>query len=66
MQPDVRLVTRDGHTAGWVEQGVADAKQRVAIYEQAFLVAGGTDYPILHDTPEQAARTVMKAYLQQL
>ncbi len=66
VQPDVWLVTGEGHTVGWVERGVADPKQWVAIYEQAFLVTGGTDYPILHDTPEEAARTVMKAYLQQV
>ncbi|WP_371484890.1 hypothetical protein [Kitasatospora sp. NBC_00315] len=66
VQPDVWLVTGEGHTVGWVERGVVDPTLWVAIYEQAFLVTGGTDYPILHDTPEQAAHTVMKAYLQQV
>ncbi len=66
VQPDVWLVTGEGHTVGWAERGVADPKQWVAVYERCFLVAGGTDYPILHDTPEEAALTVMKAYLAQV
>ncbi|MFI6448047.1 hypothetical protein [Kitasatospora sp. NPDC050543] len=35
-------------------------------HDRPYLLAvaeGGTQYPILHDTPEQAAHTVIKAYL---
>ena len=51
---------------GWAERGVVGLKQWVAVYEQCFLVAGGSDYPILYDTPELAARTAMKAHLAQV
>ncbi len=66
VQPGVWLVPGEGHTVGWVERGVAGNKEWVAIYEQSFLGDRATQEPVLHDTPEQAARTVMKAYLAQV
>ncbi|MGW2539966.1 hypothetical protein ACWC5I_03625 [Kitasatospora sp. NPDC001574] len=66
VQPDVWLVTAEGHTVGWVERGVVGPARWVAVYEGYFLGDPATQEPILHDTPEQAAHTVMKAYLQQV
>ncbi|MFI9332658.1 hypothetical protein ACIGZJ_34635 [Kitasatospora sp. NPDC052868] len=67
VQPDVWLVTGEGHTVGWVERGLPGYKRRwVAVYEECFLVDSATEDPVLHDTPEQAAHTVMKAYLAQV
>ncbi|MEV7783374.1 hypothetical protein [Kitasatospora sp. NPDC088351] len=66
VQPGVWLVTAEGHAVGWVERGVAGSKQWVAVYEGYFLGDSLTQEPILHDTPEQAAHTVMKAYLEQV
>ncbi|MDQ0313398.1 hypothetical protein J2S46_008051 [Kitasatospora herbaricolor] len=66
VQPAVWLVTAEGHTVGWVERGVVGSALWVAVYEGYFLGDPATHEPILHDTPEQAAHTVMKAYLQQV
>ncbi|MFI8085342.1 hypothetical protein ACIF6L_31695 [Kitasatospora sp. NPDC086009] len=66
VQPDVWLVTAEGHTVGWVERGVVGSARWVAVYEGYFLGDPATQEPILHDTPEQAAHTVMKAYLHQV
>ncbi|MFE2722612.1 hypothetical protein [Kitasatospora sp. NPDC059327] len=60
------LVTAEGHSVGWVERGAADSKRWVAVYEGYVLGDPATQEPILRDTPEQAAHTVMKAYLQQV
>ncbi len=59
-------MTGEGHTVGWVVRGPAGNKEWVAIYEQCFLGDPATQEPVLHDTPEQAAHTVMKAYLEQV
>ncbi len=66
VQPDVWLVTGEGHTVGWADRGVVDPTLWVAIYEQSFLGAPATQEPILHNTPEEAAHTVLKAYLAQV
>ncbi|MET9397154.1 hypothetical protein [Kitasatospora sp. NPDC002965] len=51
---------------GWVERGVVGPARWVAVYEAYFLGHPATQQFFLHDTPEQAAHTVMKAYLQQV
>ncbi|WBP91945.1 hypothetical protein [Kitasatospora cathayae] len=67
VNPDVYLVTGEGHQVGWVERGLAGIGDRwVAVYEGYFIGDINTQEAMLHDTPEQAAFTVHTAYLQNL
>lgn len=67
VNPDVYLVTGEGHQIGWVERGLAGIGGRwVAVYEGYFIGDVHTQEAMLHDTPEQAAFTVHTAYLQNL
>ncbi|MEW1914472.1 hypothetical protein AB0442_39840 [Kitasatospora sp. NPDC085895] len=65
--PDVFLVTGEGRRIGWVERGLDGLGDRwVAVYEGFFLGDVATQEPALHDTPAQAALTVLTAYQQNL
>ncbi|MET8624751.1 hypothetical protein ABZW30_13495 [Kitasatospora sp. NPDC004669] len=67
VNPDVYLVTGEGHQVGWVERGLTGIGDRwVAVYEGYFIGDVHTQEAMLHDTPEQAAFTVHTAYLQNL
>ncbi|WP_147465260.1 hypothetical protein [Streptomyces sp. 1114.5] len=67
VNPDVYLVTGEGHQVGWVVRGLAGIGDRwVAMREGYFIGDINTQEAMLHDTPEQAARTVHTAYLQNL
>ncbi|ARF83195.1 hypothetical protein B6264_30085 (plasmid) [Kitasatospora aureofaciens] len=67
VNPDVYLVTGEGHQIGWVERGLTGIGDRwVAVYEGYFIGDVHTQEAMLHDTPEQAAFTVHTAYLQNL
>lgn len=65
-EPDVWLVTGEGHVVGWVERGVDGSAQWIAVYEGSFIGDITTQLATVHDTPEQAARTVQLAYLQNI
>ncbi|GAA2278934.1 MULTISPECIES: hypothetical protein [Kitasatospora] len=61
------LVRGEGHQVGWVERDLPGIGDRwVAVYENYFIGDQATQEAMLHDTPEQAARTVQRAYLQNL
>ncbi|MFJ9447188.1 hypothetical protein ACIRRH_35860 [Kitasatospora sp. NPDC101235] len=67
VNPDVYLVTGEGHQVGWVERGLAGLGDRwVVVYENYFIGDISTREAMLHDTPEQAARTIQLAYLHNL
>ncbi|MFJ9448003.1 hypothetical protein ACIRRH_40180 [Kitasatospora sp. NPDC101235] len=67
VNPDVYLVLGEGHQVGWVERGLPGLGDRwVAVYEGYFIGDQATQDAMLHDTPEQAARTVQLAYLHNL
>ncbi|MET8630278.1 hypothetical protein ABZW30_42340 [Kitasatospora sp. NPDC004669] len=68
VNPDVYLVLGEGHQVGWVERALPglEAGKWVAVYEGYFIGDQATQEAMLHDTPEQAARTVQLAYLQNL
>jgi len=67
VNPDVYLVTAEGHQVGWVERGLPGIGDRwVAVCEGYFIGDVHTQEAMLHDTPEQAAFTVHTAYLQNL
>ncbi|WP_159028407.1 hypothetical protein [Kitasatospora sp. MY 5-36] len=69
VQPDVFLVLGEGHQVGWVERGLAGLggpDQWVAVYERCFIGDQATQEAMLHDTAEQAARTVQLAYLHNI
>ncbi|MET9183018.1 hypothetical protein ABZX88_33145 [Kitasatospora aureofaciens] len=65
VNPDVYLVTGEGHQVGWVERGLLGDRW-VAVCENYFIGDPATQEAALHDTPEQAARTVQLAYLHNL
>jgi hypothetical protein len=69
VNPDVYLVLGEGHQVGWVERGLPGLGHDgtwVAVYEGCFIGDQATQEAMLHGTPEQAARTVQLAYLQNL
>ncbi|MGW2255462.1 hypothetical protein ACWCXH_35620 [Kitasatospora sp. NPDC001660] len=68
VNPDVCLVLGEGHQVGWTERALPglEAGKWVAVYEGYFIGDQATQEAMLHDTPEQAARTVQQAYLQNL
>ncbi|MGE7439278.1 hypothetical protein [Kitasatospora sp. NPDC001175] len=67
VNPDVYLVLGEGHQVGWVERGLPGiGDRRVAVYENYLIGDQATREATLHDTPEQAARTVQLAYLRNL
>ncbi|WP_224274358.1 hypothetical protein [Streptomyces sp. LS1784] len=67
VNPDVYLVLGEGHQVGWVERGLTGiGDQWVAVYEGYVIGDPTTQEAALHDTPEQAPRTVRLAYLQNL
>ncbi|MEV7189989.1 hypothetical protein [Kitasatospora sp. NPDC093102] len=67
VNPDVYLVLGEGHQVGWVERDLPGLGDRwVAVYEGYFIGDQATQDAMLHDTPEQAARTVQLAYLHNL
>ncbi|MEU1509532.1 hypothetical protein [Kitasatospora sp. NPDC005748] len=66
VQPDVLVVLGEGHPVGWVERGLDGSNGWVAVIEGYFLGDPATQEAALHTTPQQAAHTVHRAYIQNL
>ncbi|RAJ32839.1 hypothetical protein K353_05837 [Kitasatospora sp. SolWspMP-SS2h] len=66
VQPDVLVVLGEGYPVGWVERGLDGGDGRVAVYENHFLGDPKTQQAALHDTPELAAHSILRAHVHDL
>ncbi|MFE7493030.1 hypothetical protein, partial [Kitasatospora sp. NPDC057541] len=67
VKPDVLLVLGEGHQVGWVERGLPGmCGGWVAVCENFFIGDPVTVEARVHEAPVHAARTVHRAYLQNL